>query len=350
MKQLAAALLLFLLSGVALAQERPSAWDQVWESEQATARLSLEGRAWTRMRVEGREVKAIALVQAAGGRLRFDYQADGRRWSVIDDGERLIRLFPARQSAVVLPRPAFAADPALAEGNYLARVIGEGRVANRATRLIEVAARGRGPVAWRLWVDQETKFPLKRERYNVDGELTSGTEYVEIRFGARVPPAIFAIPMGWHVLDLDGGGRRLSLPELNRAAGFAVVEPRYLPAGYVLQGGYVQQRGRRGLQAAELRYTDGLRVLSVAQHPRDHGRPRAEGGRGGSPGEGRQHRRGRGGRGGGGWGFGRPGSEEMSIVDRGSEKAIRYFGRERVVVVVGDLTVEELVKIARSVD
>ena len=40
----------------------------------------------------------------------------------------------------------------------------------------------------------------------------------------------------------------------------------------------------------------------------------------------------------------------MTLIDRGTEKALRYFGRDTAVVVVGDLTAEEIVRIAKSVD
>ncbi len=39
----------------------------------------------------------------------------------------------------------------------------------------------------------------------------------------------------------------------------------------------------------------------------------------------------------------------MRLVDRGTEKALRYLSPERVIVVVGDLTEEEMVRVARSV-
>jgi hypothetical protein len=40
----------------------------------------------------------------------------------------------------------------------------------------------------------------------------------------------------------------------------------------------------------------------------------------------------------------------MTLVDRGTEKALRYLGREMVVVVVGDLTRDEIVRVAMSVE
>ena len=40
----------------------------------------------------------------------------------------------------------------------------------------------------------------------------------------------------------------------------------------------------------------------------------------------------------------------MTLVDRGSTKALRYFGRERVVVVVGDLTSDEMTRVAMGAE
>jgi len=40
----------------------------------------------------------------------------------------------------------------------------------------------------------------------------------------------------------------------------------------------------------------------------------------------------------------------MTLVDRGTEKALRYFGAGLVVVVVGDVTADELVRVAKSVE
>ena len=40
----------------------------------------------------------------------------------------------------------------------------------------------------------------------------------------------------------------------------------------------------------------------------------------------------------------------MTLIDRGSEKALRYLGAERVVVVIGDLPPEELMRVARSLE
>jgi len=157
---------------------------------------------------------------------------------------------------------------------------------------------------------------------------------------------VFSIPPDWRVIERDRSVGYLNLSELSREVGFDVAAPSYLPSGYVLQGGYAEQRGRRGLLAAELRYTDGLRVLSIRERPRGRERDSLRGGRGG----------GRGGfRGGHGWGRGRgrgfgPPRQEITLVDRGGERALRYFGRRLAIVIVGDLTSDEIVRMAKSID
>ncbi len=323
MKLRLAALMLLLLGALSPGRADAPAWRDIWHSESASQSISLVGRAGTSMMTREGVREAVAEVTAENGKIRFDYRVGQRRWSLIDDGKRLIQLNPREREAVVLPRPALVVDRALAERHYTARAAGEARVAGRPTRVIEVSPRGRGPVALRLWLDGETSFALKRERYDVEGRLTSGTEYLQVTFGAPVAPDTFSIPSGWKTVDLDGGGAALSLPELSRRVGFPVVLPRYLPPGYVLQGGYLSLRGRRSQPTAELRYTDGLRVLSVSQHLR--------GREGGEEGEkGGSHRWGQGGeREGRGRGAGREGrgrGGESGGRGRGERREGRGFG------------------------
>jgi outer membrane lipoprotein-sorting protein len=352
-----------LLSFTCLASAE-SAWKDIWNSESVAKQLSIEGDLQTRALIGQHEQSATAAVRAANGKLRLDYQAGRRKWSLIDDGSKLIRLSPERQTAFAFPRPSLATDSALAQRNYVARAVGEAEVAGRPVKIVEVS-RPHGPVAWRVWLDREYGFALKRERYNVDGRLVSGTEYTAIRFGVPVSSDVFEIPKDWKLVDENGGGRRYRVGDLSRQVGFEVATPRYLPQGYVLQGGYVERRGRHGRVAAELRYTDGLRLLSISQRMKGEGDDDRRGGsrhRGGR-GEGRGGERGagerggRGGRGGGergggrhGWGFGPPQGEAMTVIDRGSEKAVRYFGKDRVIVIVGDLPRDELVRVATSLD
>lgn len=330
----------------AAAWAEPSAWDMVWQSETAIERVSVRGQVRTMALVEGRGQRATARVVAAGGKLRLDYESEQRRWSLIDDGHNLIQLRPESEKALVLPRPSFVIDKALAERNYLLRVTGTAELAGRPTRIVEIAPRSGGAPVWRLWLDRDTQFALKRERYSAENELVTATEYVAVEFNVKVPPGAFSIPAGWAQTRADGGDTRLTPESLSVRVGFTVRVPRYLPSGYTLQGGYLRggrERGRharRGEQrpaVAELRYTDGIRVLSVFQRQRTeeeaHGKDQDERGRPS------RHRHGR----------GEAKSRETTLATRGHEKMVRYLGVDRVIMVAGDLAEDELMRIAESV-
>ncbi|MFB3882779.1 MAG: sigma-E factor regulatory protein RseB domain-containing protein [Armatimonadota bacterium] len=334
-----------------------TAWSRVWQSETAAERVTVVGEARTMVVQDGGELAATAMVSSAGGKTRFDYRAGRRRWSLVDDGKALIELDPRRQRARLQERPRLAVDRALAERNYTAKETGREVIAGRPTTAVAIAPRAGGPAVLRLWLDNETGFALKRERHNAEGRLVSATEYSKVAFGGSVSEDLFAVPPSFVIAYRPPPAEKLTVEGLRERVGFEVSAPGHLPAGFVLTGGYVGEWGRWGLQAAELRYTDGIRVLSVyeRQHrgERDGGR-RRHGRRGWGEGDGRGRRGGRGGErghgrgGGGGGGFGPPG-EEMSFSDRGYEKAVRLLGPSVVVIVVGDLTREELERVARSV-
>lgn len=364
----AAAAVLLLLATWAHAD---AGWDLVWRSEAASGQVSVEGRVRTMMQMGRRTERATATVRAARGKVRFDYEADGRRWSLIDDGHDLIQLRPAEQEAVIRGRPALATDRELAERNYTARVSGEATIAGRRTQVVEIGPRDGGAVVWRLWVDRETGLALKREHYNYAGDLTAATEYLSLRFGAPAPADLFAIPHGWARKERDGAGARLSVEALSQRAGFDVAPPGYLSPGYVLLGGYLGRDRDSGQVRAELRYTDGLRLMSVFERPREAGErvaPEVGGGRGRGRGRGRTSPEVGGGRGRHRGGLGRGGDtdegpgvrqrerrrigaprDEMTVTDRGGAKALRYVGGDRVIVVVGDLPEDELVRVAKSI-
>jgi len=331
-------LLLGLLLSCRLAQAAVApAWDRVWRSEDAIQGLSLEGRVRTMMLLGDRSVQAEAALRVAHGRLRFDYESGNRRWSLIDDGRNLVSLRPTRQKATVLPRPRLAFDRSLAERNYLARQAGSERVADRVADILEICPRSGGVAVWRLWLERGTSFALKRERYNVDGKLTSASECITLRTAA-VPDEAFAIPAGWEREEAWVPGPPLPIEKLSRDLGFPVKSPRYLPAGYVWLGGHRGRESRGRPPAAELRYTDGLRMLTIVEGQRGPRRREPDGDR---------HRR---------WEEGRPPREPhpppggMTVTRAGGEKVLRYHHGERAVFVMGDLKDDELVRIAHSLD
>lgn len=338
-------LLALIVPGVARGD---SAWNTVWRSETALERTSVVGTAQTTLARDGKTISAQARVMGDRGKTRFDYQTQRRQWSLIDDGRQLLKLNPAQRTVLALARPPLVIDRALAERNYLAREVGQASVANRRTRVVEIAPRRGGPPVMKLWLEDDTDFALRRERYTMEGRLATSTEFLSVEFGAPVPSATFRAPEGWPVTHEPSPAPAVPLDVLSERLGIPVHSPRYLPEGYDLVGTYAASHGRWEREMAEFRYTDGIRSLSVFERNRES---RQEGGRGrrgaGAPPPGR----GRGGRRGGerGRGFGPP-DDQVTVMEHGHEKALRYLGKTHVVMVVGDLPTDELLQIARSVE
>ncbi|MHB0913947.1 MAG: LolA family protein [Armatimonadota bacterium] len=109
----------------------------------------------------------------------------------------------------------------------------------------------------RLWVDKETCTILRRENYGPRGRLSSVTEFSSIRYG-ELPDSIFKQP---DCHSADRHARKMSLAALQKALGFPVSVPRYVPKGYKLEG-YRLYSTPCGCRAAYTRY-DGPASISI---------------------------------------------------------------------------------------
>jgi hypothetical protein len=114
-------------------------------------------------------------------------------------------------------------------------------------------------------VDTATGFPLASVRYDARGEVVSRTTFSEVSFGGE-PPARVEVP---DVAQSRGAGGRVlktrpaSEAELAQALGGPLLRPTALPAGFSATGSYLSQSPRGAI--AELRYSDGLRVMVLLQ-------------------------------------------------------------------------------------
>ncbi len=190
-------LFLVVLGTTTLAQAEESAWKLVWRSEAASSHVSLAGQVRTMIAVDGAPRQGTAQVWVAYGKTRFDYTVGTRHWSMLDDGERLIRLQPDTKRARIRPRPQLAFDRAVAERNYLARRVGTQKLLGRPVEVVEIVSRKGGGRVWRLWLDRATSFVLKRERLDPDGRVASSTEFVSVDFRARPARRLFELPAGY---------------------------------------------------------------------------------------------------------------------------------------------------------
>jgi len=284
------------------------------------------------------EARVIGGGPQAPQRLSVDQKGDRMRMAdgsgvVVDDGRDVYRLDPGTRTAQRYRAADVHGDLERLAENYVVTSGGRAEVAGRKATVIVMRRRG-GGVARRLWLDGETGVVLRQETYDERGRVLNGMAFERVDFGAEVPESAFEVPDGWEIVEAGAGRSEEPVPldELSERVGFEVKAPGYVPQGFTQIGAHARQMGRHAVPAAELRYGDGRRRFSVYEHARTHDAGQ------GMAGQGRH-----------GWRHGAPEGRGRAMGLQGG-RAARAEGEDRVVVVVGgDLTPQELARVADSV-
>jgi len=251
-----------------------------------------------------------------------------------DGHRRIVRLAPdGAGRGQVVAEPAQTLNWRALERSYDVSTREGPVVAERPTKETLVTRKGSAVPAVTLYRDTETGAVLRRESYRYDGALASRTELTSVDYGAPVSePGPAPVPIA-----AEGAtGERTSREAVRESVGFTPAPPTHAPEGYRLDGlyGYASGHGRG---YAEYRYSDGLRSLSIYERvpggwasgsgPGAHGRGRGQGnGRGGPPEVGR-----------------------AQVTDIGIAITARQRRGGMVVVVIGDVSPDEAVRVLESV-
>ncbi len=187
---------------------------------------------------------------------------------VVEDGTHSWTYDPSLHILVQGPSLARSdsVDVAEAAHAYTVRLLGTDVVSGRGTYLLALLPRSGGATR-RLWVDRATGVALKREASDPERGVYFTSTFTRVSF-QPLPADLFRVPRprGVRLVQLAGGGPRLRrVSEVARRAGFPVVAPQDLPAGYRFRAGGVALLG--GATAAVLEFTDGVSIVSVVQLP-----------------------------------------------------------------------------------
>ncbi|MFQ6115074.1 MAG: sigma-E factor regulatory protein RseB domain-containing protein, partial [bacterium] len=202
-------------------------------------------------------------IRQKDGKMRMDYKSGiFAGLSIIDDGEKIMRVDSKNRTVVISEIPFPQDDISLLLSNYEVIAQGTEKIANRTTQILQVKPRNAQNPSKKLWIDQETFMPLRREHYNSDGVLTTLTFYTQISYDVKIKDSDFSFPKDWRIVSAPQNMRRLKKDQISETVGFDIVEPKYVPAGYVLDGFYLfsPMRNRKGVH---IRYVDGLNTISV---------------------------------------------------------------------------------------
>jgi len=209
-------------------------------------------------------------IRQKNGKMRMDYKSGiSVGPSIIDDGKNVMRIDNKNRMVVRSAIPSADDNISLLLSNYEVVLKGTEKVANRQTVILQILPKRKGNPSKKLWIDKLTFMPLRREYYNADGVLTTLTFYKQINYLAKIKDSDFLPPKDWRTIKSPQMMRKLSKEQIAEIVEFDIVEPKYMPEGYVLDGFYLLQppmRRRKGENTryiVHLRYVDGLNTIFI---------------------------------------------------------------------------------------
>ncbi len=151
--------------------------------------------------------------------------------------------------------------------NYSAVMAPDDDVAGRRAYSVLLVNKYTGQTVMRISVDSQTKLVLQKERYAPSGAVSHAMRFEQIRYTSDIPQQLFALPSGLQrIAGTVHGISTSDLPALVQAAGFKAAGPKYLPEGFSPIAGDLSDI--KGVRTLHLMYSDGLRTVSLFQNAR----------------------------------------------------------------------------------
>ncbi|MCX7845290.1 MAG: hypothetical protein N2312_01620 [Dictyoglomaceae bacterium] len=145
----------------------------------------------------------------------------------------------------------------LIKRNYKIINIGVETIADRRSLVILLVSKYTNLPVLKLWIDMETYFILRKDKYNSDGRLISRTFYSEIKYGeSYFPSSLFKPDPLWKPENIinEPTFKEIDIKNLKEIS-------LELPLGYSLEKLFFISQGEDTV-LYYYRYTDGLNTLS----------------------------------------------------------------------------------------
>lgn len=214
--------------------------------------------------VRGNRMDSMQVVHAVYDGVEYERLShlDNTSTEIIRRGDETICIHPdARMTRLDAagaagPFRTFAALAGDAGQFYQVRRAGQSRVAGRSAEFVDVWPRDSHRYGYRLWVDRESRLPLRYEVVNRRGAALESVEFVDIETGIEVPKDLFQVP--------EDGRRTLTLMR-SAEAPMPAVAPSWLPPGFRATGSQTQRLADAGAagESSSVTYSDGLASFSL---------------------------------------------------------------------------------------
>ena len=248
------ALVLFLLAGVSCDQETvsaPSAVARLQKMLEAEKTVSYEGMrdlVWFRESGERRSFFFVQHYEGGPSLVESVGRPGGRNRQWV---ERYGRLY-------------WLADMKLLLENYLVTETGHRTVSDRDGIMLEIASRHAGRPSIEIVIDNETSVLLAADFRSYQGATTFRSEFRTLLIDPDLPPRSESQGRRNRSSDVEKwkANRKKDVP-------FAVLEPQFLPVGFVKKSCWKSRRRPR----LNTMYSDGLSWIQISLASADSGSP-----------------------------------------------------------------------------
>ncbi len=207
-----------------------------------------------------------------GDAIRFEYLPSPHRPAriVVQNRKYVWYYQPAKKLLITEERSGGDEDRRMLDiafKNYDWEVEGDAVVAGHHTKILKSAQKQTGTVQQRLWIDTRHDVVLRKESYNIRGELYFVSYFTEIEYPGSLDPDLFALTMPSDTKEVIRKVPVLLSADPGSAArvGFTPVFHDNMPGGYELLG--MELETLTGHRAIRLTYSDGLDVVSLVEMP-----------------------------------------------------------------------------------
>ncbi len=138
--------------------------------------------------------------------------------------------------------------------HYQVRRAAPSRVAGRSADFVSVGPRDAYRYGYRLWVDRESRLPLRYEVVSRKGVALESVEFIDVETGIQVPRELFTPPAS------TDGHEVASTSLRSTDAPMPAVTPSWLPPGFSMTDS--QMQGEKEHESAAITYSDGLAAFS----------------------------------------------------------------------------------------
>jgi negative regulator of sigma E activity len=218
-----------------------------------------------------------------------------------------------------------ADDYALIRLNYRASAHADESFDGRRVKVVALINRYTATTTMIMRIDDSTKLVLDRQEFAPDGTILSETRFQEVRYVPSLPDGDFQVPNTYAtVRGPRFGTSTKDVGSLASESGFGARIPRSLPEGFSAIEGHVAKV--RTAPTVHVLYSDGIRTVSIFENAGSSSAPHPTA----TP--------------------TRVGNDDANYLTRGRVTLLSWSDGSLQYTLVGDLTIDELRKLAASLN